>query len=81
MAGGRQIQAALLDLTCRRLDNLSSDSVAALLDLQTRAGLEETLATQWAADAAMVPHGRASVARVLGFLRATRIAPYRSSQE
>lgn len=50
--------AALLDLTGRRLDNLSSDSVAALLDLQTRAGLEETLNTQWEAEAAMVPHGR-----------------------
>jgi len=73
--------AALLDLTGRRLDNLSADSVTALLDLQPRAGLERTLITQWTAEAAMVPRGRASIARALGFLLATRIAPYSSSPQ
>jgi len=72
---------ALLDLTGSRLERLNPQTVNDLLSRQTRAGLEQILTKQWAAEATHVPRGRASVARALGFLTAARCAPYPRAQK
>ena len=72
---------ALMDLTGRSLEKLRPSSVEDLLARQTRAGLEHALSTGWAAEAAVVSHGRASLARSLGLLLAIRCSPFPDTEK
>lgn len=68
--------SAILDVTGQGLERLDPGFVSAVNEQYPRDGFRQDLIGLWATESTAVPHGRAHLARCLGFTAAARVSPF-----